>query len=74
MAAEGWGTDSFVSSRVLFVPGFPIRTNRWRLPRLDPVRLASSSGLRRLEIRRIETLIADAAGLLLEAWHEYFGN
>lgn len=40
----------------------------------DPVRLASSRGFGRLEIRRIETLVADEKGLLLEAWHEYFGN
>jgi len=41
---------------------------------LDPVRLANSRGFRRSEIREIEKLVADNAGLLLEAWHEYFGN
>jgi hypothetical protein len=41
---------------------------------LDPVRLENSRGFRRIEIRQIEKLVADNAGLLLEAWHEYFGN
>jgi len=41
---------------------------------LDPVRLENSRGFRRIEIRQIERLVADNAGLLLEAWHEYFGN
>ena len=41
---------------------------------LDPIRLENSRGFRRIEIRQIERLVADNAGLLLEAWHEYFGN
>ena len=41
---------------------------------LDPVCLENSRGFRRIEIRQIERLVADNAGLLLEAWHEYFGN
>ena len=41
---------------------------------LDPVRLENSRGFRRIEIRQIEKLVADNASLLLEAWHEYFGN
>jgi hypothetical protein len=41
---------------------------------LDPVRLENSRSFRRIEIRQIERLVADNAGLLLEAWHEYFGN
>jgi hypothetical protein len=41
---------------------------------LDPVRLESSRGFRRVEIREIEKLVADNAGLLLEAWREYFAD
>jgi hypothetical protein len=41
---------------------------------LDPVRLENSRGFRRIEIRQIEKLVADNVALLLEAWHEYFGN
>ena len=41
---------------------------------LDPVRLENSRGFRRIEIRQLERLIAQNVGLLLEAWHEYFGN
>lgn len=41
---------------------------------LDPVRLESSRGFRRTEIREIEHLILDKRDLLLGAWHEYFGS
>jgi len=41
---------------------------------LDPVRFQHSRGFRRPEIRQIEKLIEENAGLLLEAWHEYFGR
>ena len=41
---------------------------------LDPVRFESSRGFRRPEIRQIENLVEDNVRLLLEAWHEYFGN
>lgn len=41
---------------------------------LDPVRLESSRGFRRIEMREIERLVAENAVLLLEAWHEYFGS
>lgn len=41
---------------------------------LDPVRLESSRGFRRPEIRQIEDLIFEKKDLLLKAWHEYFGS
>lgn len=41
---------------------------------LDPVRLESSRGFRRLEIRQIEDLVVDKKDFLLGAWHEYFGS
>jgi hypothetical protein len=41
---------------------------------LDPVRLEYSQGFRPIEVRRLEKLVVDNAHLLLEAWHEYFGN
>jgi hypothetical protein len=40
---------------------------------LEPVRLESSRGLSRPEIGRLERLVAENAGLLLRALHEYFG-
>jgi uncharacterized protein DUF4160 len=41
---------------------------------LNPVRLESSRGFRRSEIKQIEDVIVDKETLLLEAWNEYFGN
>ncbi len=41
---------------------------------LDPVRLASSDGFGRAELREIERHVADHAARLLEAWNEYFGT
>jgi len=39
---------------------------------LDPVRLQSSGGLSRVEIRRIEGLVGRHQSELMEAWNEYF--
>lgn len=39
---------------------------------LDPVRLQSSGGLSRVEIRRIEKLVKKHQFELMEAWNEYF--
>jgi hypothetical protein len=41
---------------------------------LDPLRLESSRGFDRAEIRRIERLVGEKAAFLLRAWHEYFGD
>jgi hypothetical protein len=41
---------------------------------LDPVRLQSSGGFDRVEIRRIHEIINDNHIKLFEAWNEYFGN
>jgi hypothetical protein len=40
---------------------------------LDPVRLQSSGGFRRLEITKIHKIIKEHHSQLLEAWNEYFG-
>lgn len=42
--------------------------------RLEPVRLQSSGGFSRAELRRIEDLIRKAADTLVERWHEFFGT
>jgi hypothetical protein len=39
---------------------------------LRPVRLQKSGGFSRMEIARIEKMVADHQESLLEAWHEYF--
>jgi hypothetical protein len=39
---------------------------------LDPVRLQSSGGLSRIEIRHIERLVSRHQSELMEAWDEYF--
>jgi hypothetical protein len=41
---------------------------------LDPVRLEQSRGFSRLEIGRMERLVAENAAFLLRSWHEYFGD
>ena len=41
---------------------------------LEPVRLQSSGGFNRGELRRIEELIRNSADLLLERWNEFFGT
>ena len=50
-----------------------IRINRVRYKFwLDPVRLEGSHGFRSKEINRIQDLIEDHQGELLEAWNEFF--
>jgi hypothetical protein len=41
---------------------------------LDPIRLQSSGGVLRVELARIERLVNDHRGELMEAWNEYFGR
>ena len=41
---------------------------------LDPIRLQSSGGFSRLELKRIRSIIGDNIVLLMEAWDGYFGN
>ncbi len=41
---------------------------------LDPVRLDRSRGFGRTELRRIESLVGEKAGVLLRGWHGYFGD
>lgn len=41
---------------------------------LDPLRLETSRGFSRTEIRRIEALVGENGAVLIGAWNEYFGN
>ena len=41
---------------------------------LDPIRLQSSGGFNRSEIRKIISIIIDNQIELLEAWNEHFGS
>lgn len=41
---------------------------------LEPVRLATSGGYPRREIRDIERVVTDNQQALVDAWNEYFGN
>ncbi len=41
---------------------------------LDPVRLERSHGFRSKDINRIQDLITDHQGDLVEAWNEFFGG
>ena len=41
---------------------------------LEPVSLASSSGFSRRELMDIYKLISEHQAVLLEKWHEYFGD
>lgn len=41
---------------------------------LDPVRLRNSGGFTRVEIGRIQRLVAERRSQLAEAWHGYFGR
>lgn len=41
---------------------------------LDPVRLQSSGGFSRLELRRISGMIIENIETLTEAWNGYFGG
>lgn len=39
---------------------------------LEPVRLQTSGGLSRPELRRIATIVGDQRELLMESWYAYF--
>ena len=41
---------------------------------LEPVRLQYSGGFNRKEISRIQKIIQEYQGQLLEGWHDYFGH
>jgi hypothetical protein len=41
---------------------------------LDPIRLQSSEGFNRLELRRVRAIINENHINLMEAWNEYFGR
>jgi len=41
---------------------------------IDPVRLDSSGGFRRAELRDIERLVSGNEAVLLEAWHGFFAG
>jgi hypothetical protein len=41
---------------------------------LDPIRLQSSGGFSRLELKRIRSIIGENIDQLMEAWDGYFGN
>jgi hypothetical protein len=41
---------------------------------LQPVSLAQSTGFSPAELRRIQGIVSDNAGTLLEAWNEYFAD
>ena len=41
---------------------------------LDPIRLQSSGGFNRLELKRIRSIIEENHEYLMEAWNEYFGR
>lgn len=41
---------------------------------LDPVRLQTSGGFNRLELKRIRAIIDETQQVLMEAWDEYFSR
>jgi hypothetical protein len=41
---------------------------------LDPIRLQSSGGFNRLELRHVYSIIEENREFLMEAWNEYFGR
>ncbi len=41
---------------------------------LAPVRLASSGGLRRTEINKVQRVVDENMNLFVEAWNEFFGD
>ena len=41
---------------------------------LDPVRLQNSGGFKRKEISRIQNIVREHQGEILEKWHEYFNG
>ena len=41
---------------------------------LDPVRMQRSGGMRRSEISRVQRIIEENHGLLMEAWNDFFND
>lgn len=41
---------------------------------LDPLRLQSSGGFSRLELKRIRSILSENVDTLVEAWDDYFGH
>lgn len=41
---------------------------------LNPVRLARSGGFSRVDVRRIQSMVQADEEMMLEAWHEHFGD
>ena len=41
---------------------------------LDPIRLQSSGGFNRIELKRVRVIIEENHEILMEAWNEYFGR
>jgi hypothetical protein len=41
---------------------------------LDPIRLQSSGGFNRIELKRVRVIIEENHEILMEAWNEYFGS
>ena len=41
---------------------------------VDPARLQASGGFTPSELRRIQRIVQQNENLLIEAWHEYFGE
>ena len=41
---------------------------------LDPIRLQSSAGFNRFELRKIRSIIKENHSTFLEAWNAYFSN
>lgn len=50
------------------------RENRLAKFWVEPVRLSRSGGFSRAELMDIQRIVADNAGKITEAWHEYFGR
>lgn len=41
---------------------------------LSPVRLASSGGFRRTEIKKVQRVVDENVNVFVEAWNEFFGD
>ena len=41
---------------------------------LDPIRLHSSGGFSRVELKQTRKIIADNNNILIEAWNDYFSD
>jgi hypothetical protein len=42
--------------------------------RLDPIRLQTSGGFNRFELKQIHSIITENQDALMEAWNEYFSR